>query len=399
MPGPLDGVKVIDLSAVISGPMACQVLADHGADVLKVEPHQIGDLTRIGGFRVDDVSAMFATVNRGKRSVALDLSSEAGVGVLKRLAADADVLVQNFRPGAVDRMGIGADVMLELNPDLVYVSISGFGPDGPYAQWRVYDPIIQAISGVVSIQQSADIPIPDLVRTLIMDKSTALTVAGAVSSALYARATGAARGQHLEVPMLDTGMYWLWPDVFMGHTFTGDDVVPGALLYRIYRIQNTADGYLVYFAATDKEIHGLFRALGHPEWIDDPRFATPQLRQVPENFEAMGALLNDAFLAVATDDVMARLHEHEVPAAPVNDVETVFDDPQVVHRGVIHEWEHPTVGPARMARPPVRWGVTEPEIRWSADGLGQSTDEVLAEHGYDDESIAALRADGVILPS
>lgn len=396
MAGPLDDILVLDISAVISGPMACQVLADQGADVIKVEPRVMGDITRIGGFRVDDLSAMYVSANRGKRSVALDLSKPDGVEAFKALAAKADVLVQNFRPGAVDRMGIGPDELLAINPDLIYVSISGFGPTGPYADGRVYDPIIQSVAGVVSIQQSPDIPIPDLVRTLVCDKSTALMVAGAVSSALYARATGKSRGQHLEIPMLDTALYWLWPDVFMGHTLRGEDVVPGALVYQIYRLQQTADGHLVYFAASDNEMFGLFDALGHPEWRDDPRFNSPSQRQDLENFEALGALLHAAFLESTTEELMARLAEHEVPAAQVNSVDEVFTDPQVVHNDAIHTWEHPDAGTMTMARPPVRWGTTEPEIRWSADHLGQSTEAVLREHGFDDDALERLRAADVI---
>ena len=175
MSGPLHGIKVIDLSAVISGPFVCQILADQGAEVIKVEPHGVGDLTRIGGFRVGNISAMYATANRGKKSVMLDLGKPEGVAVLKQLVADADVVVQNFRPGAVDRMGIGYEDLKVINPRLIYVSISGFGPTGPYSQWRVYDPIIQCVTGVVSTQQSQDVPIPDLVRTLICDKTTAQT--------------------------------------------------------------------------------------------------------------------------------------------------------------------------------------------------------------------------------
>ncbi|MGI9621275.1 MAG: CaiB/BaiF CoA transferase family protein [Acidimicrobiales bacterium] len=397
MAGPLHGVKVIDLSAVISGPMAAQILGDQGAEVIKVEPLVMGDITRIGGFRVDDISAMYATANRGKKSVALDLSKSAGVDVLLDIVADADVLIQNFRPGAAARMGLGPDRLLELNPDLVYASISGFGATGPYADWKVYDAIVQSVSGVASIQQSPDIPIPDLVRTIIADKSTALTVAGAVSSALYARAMGQARGQHIEVAMIDTTLYFLWPDIFMGHTFYGDDVVPGLLVYKMIRLQQTADGHLVYFVATDSENNALFEAVGHPEWTEDERFATITARMVPENFERLGALLHEAFLDFETDEIMARLHEAEVPAAPVNSLDDVFVDPQVVHNETIQEWEHPTVGPVKMARPPVRWSATVPEQIWAADGLGESTADVLVAHGYDDETLARLRASGVIL--
>lgn len=396
MSGPLSGIKVIDISAVISGPMACQVLGDQGADVIKVEPIGMGDITRIGGFRVGDISAMYASANRGKRSIALDLSQDSGVEILKKMVETADVIVQNFRPGAVERMGIGPDVLMKINPDLIYVSISGFGSDGPYRDWRVYDPIVQSVSGVVSIQQSPDIPIPDLVRTIICDKTTALTAANAITSALFARASGKASGQHIEIPMLDAAIYWLWPDVFMGHTLWGDEVEPGPLIYQIYRLQQTADGHLVYFYASDKEFAGLCKALGHPDWIEDERFLTAKDRMVPEHFEALGSLLHNAFIDFSTDVIMSRLHDYEVPAAQVNSVADVFTDPQVVNNEIIVEWEHPDAGLMKMARPPVRWGTTEPDIKWSADHVGQSTFEILEEYGFTKKEILELQDSKVI---
>lgn len=396
MPGPLQGIKVIDLSAVISGPFACQILADQGAEVIKVEPRGIGDLTRIGGYRVGTISAMYGAANRGKKSVALDLGKHAGVEVLKKLVSDADVLVQNFRPGAVERMGIGPEDLMAINPNLIYVSISGFGPTGPYAQWRVYDPIVQCITGVVSTQMSQDLPFPDLVRTLICDKATAQTAAQSITAALFARERGQAKGQHLVIPMLDSAMYWLWPDTFMGHSFTGDAVTPGPVLYKIYRVQPTADGHLVYFTASDPEFQGLCRALGHPEWIHDPRFATPQLRQTPSSFEAMGVLFDDTFRESNTADLLQRLHDEQVPAAMVNDIDAAFVDPQVVHNQIVHEWEHPLVGPVRQAKPPVRWSETTHETVWAMDELGQSTVEVLTNHGYNHAALARLREAGVI---
>jgi crotonobetainyl-CoA:carnitine CoA-transferase CaiB-like acyl-CoA transferase len=394
MPGPLHGITVIDISAVISGPMCCQVLADQGAEVIKIEPHGIGDITRIGAYRVGDISPMFGAANRGKRSVALDLTKPEGIDVVKQLARSADVFVQNFRPGAVDRMGIGADDLLAINPDLIYVSISGFGPTGPYHDWRVYDPVIQALSGVVSVQMSMDIPIPDLIRTLVADKSTALTAAQAVTAALFARATGKARGQHLVIPMLDSFLYWLWPDLFMKHSFTGEGTVPGPLLYQIYRLQPTSDGHVVYFAASDNEWRGLVTAVGHPEWWDDERFNNIPGRIA--NFPAIGAMLHDAFLELATDDALQRLHHHEVPAAPVLSLEEMFDDEQVRHNEAIHTWDHPTVGPVRQAKPPVRWSHTAHETVWGMDSLGASTESVLRSHGYDDATLDVLRSVGVI---
>ena len=395
--GPLAGVKIIDVSAVISGPMCCQVLADQGADVIKVEPLAIGDLTRIGGYRVGTISAMYAAANRGKRSVALDLGQPAGIDVFKHLVDDADVVVQNFRPGAVERMGIGPDDLMARNPRLIYVSISGFGPTGPYSQWRVYDPIVQSVVGLPSIQKNVDVPLPDLVRTLVCDKATAGIAAQAVTAALFARERGAASGQHLQIPMLDSALYWLWPDMFVAHSFDGPEVVPGPPIYQVYRVQPTADGHLVYFAATDAEMRGLCRALGHPEWLDDERFATPQLRQTAGNFEALGALLHEAFLTHPTAELLARLHAEQVPAAMVNDIADVFDDPQVRNNGAIHTWERGGLGTVRQARPPVRFSHTVHEPVWAVDALGESTEQVLRAHGYGPDELADLRARGVIV--
>lgn len=390
--GPLDGIRVVDISAVVSGPWCAQILADQGADVIKIEPPS-GDITRSGGFGGDDISAMFLTCNRGKRSIALDLSTEAGIDAVKRIVATADVFIQNFRPGATDRMGIGVDALHEVNPDLIYVSISGFGPTGPYSQWRVYDPIIQAISGVASVQRSLEIPIPDLVRTIIGDKSTALTSAQAITSALLARAMGKTRGQHLEIPMLDSLLYFLWVDNFNAKTFEAPGK-PGVLLHDVYRLQATADGNLVYFAVSDSEWEGLCQALGHPEWWEEPRFHDIQQRLAA--YPEIGALLDATFREWATDEIMDRLHEFEVPAAPINELDQVFTDPQVVHNQSIHEWEHPLLGTTRSAKPPVRFSETPIEGRWSADTLGQSSRQVLAEVGFDADEIEKLAADGVI---
>lgn len=395
MAGPLHGIKVIDISAVISGPMACQILADQGAEVIKVEPLGIGDITRMGGYRVGTVSAMYSAVNRGKPSLAIDLSKPAGIEAIHKLAATADVFVQNFRPGATDRMGIGADDLRRINPNLIYVSISGFGPSGPYSNWRVYDPVIQAITGVVSIQQSRDIPIPDLIRTLICDKATAYTAAQAITASLFARFRGDAAGQHLVIPMLDSSLYFLWPDAMMAHSLTGPNT-PGPLLYQIYRLQPTSDGHLVYFAGGQPEWIGLCNALGHPEWWDEARFHDVNERIKPENFVAIGEILNNEFLSRTTDEAIAALQACEVPCAPILTLDEMLVDEQVLHNQAVHTWDHPIAGPIQQAKPPVRWESTVHQTVWATDELGQSSEAVLRSVGYDDAAIAALRADGVI---
>ena len=199
-----EGVRILDLSAVISGPMATAMLADQGAEVLKVEPPELGDMTRRLGAQRNGVSAMFATVNRNKRSIVLDLKEPAGIDALRRLAASCDAVVQNFRPGAAERMGIGYEDLRTVREDLVYLSISGFGRHGPYAHRRVYDPVMQTVTGIAAAQ-GAPVGEPRMVRTLLCDKATALTAAQALAGALFARErTG--RGRHLELSMLDASL-------------------------------------------------------------------------------------------------------------------------------------------------------------------------------------------------
>ena len=221
MPGPMHGVRVVDLTAIISGPMATQMLGDQGADVVKVEPLGIGDMMRYLGAQRNGIGAMFSVANRSKRSVAVDLKSDDGKQVLRDLVKNADVFTQNFRPGAIGRMGFSYEEVKEINPDIVYVSISGFGQDGPYANQRVYDAIIQATSGFADTQTDPESGKPNLIKTLVCDKVTALTVSQAITSALFARANGQG-GQHLKVNMLDASVAFLWPDAMYNHTFLED---------------------------------------------------------------------------------------------------------------------------------------------------------------------------------
>ncbi|NJN52470.1 MAG: CoA transferase, partial [Gammaproteobacteria bacterium] len=215
-PGPLSGVRILDLTSMISGPVATQLLADQGADVIKIEPPG-GDLVRNLGPSRGGLTATFVSSNRSKRSLALDLKSEAGVGVLERLIPTADVFVQNFRPGAIDRMGFGEARVRALRGDIIYVSISGFGETGPYAHKRVYDPVIQALSGLTAIQADRDTGRPRMVRTIIPDKTTAVTAAQAMTAALFARERHG-KGQHVRLAMLDAMVAYLWPEGMTGLT-------------------------------------------------------------------------------------------------------------------------------------------------------------------------------------
>jgi crotonobetainyl-CoA:carnitine CoA-transferase CaiB-like acyl-CoA transferase len=377
LPGPLDGYRILDLTQIVSGPLATMLLADQGADVIKVEPAVIGDVTRLGRFASNGLTSVFANLNRGKRSVVLDLAEDGGRTAFLDLCRRADVLVENFRPGAMDRLRLGYEQVRAVNPEIVYVSISGFGDDGPYARRPVLDPVVQGLTGIISRQVNPEVPIPDLVRQLVADKATALTVAQAITAALLVRARGGG-GQRVTVPMLDSTLYFFWPDGMMDHTWLGDNATPGTPLADIYSLTRTADGHLVYFALTDAHFQGLFRALGHPEWCDDERF-TSAGRNEPGNYARLGALLASAFERFPTGEVLARMHAEEVPCGPILALADVHRDAQVLHNHALVEWEHPVGGPLRQPRPGARFSATPVEPRFTVPAHGEHTEEVLSE--------------------
>ncbi len=395
MPGPLAGIQILDISAVLSGPLATMILADQGAEVIKVESPGLGDVMRLGLHRRGGMAAFFANANRGKRSLVLDLQRPRGREILLELARRADVFVQNYRPGAVERLGIGERDLRALNPGLIYVSISGYGDAGPYRDRRVYDPIIQGLTGHVAVQQNPDVPIRDLVRNVVADKASAYTAAQAISAALFARERGAG-GQHVRIPMLDASLAFFWPDGMMRHTMLGDGVVGGPTLYELYRLWETADGHLIWFAASDSEFHGLFRAVGHPEWCEDERFAAARGRSNPENFAALGELLLQTFRKWSTAELLERMVAEQVPVGPVLSLEEILEDPQILHNEAVFEAEHPVYGRYRQARPAARFDRTPPAPARMPPLHGEHSDEILAELGYGDAARAALRAEGVI---
>ncbi|MEM8838727.1 MAG: CoA transferase, partial [Pseudomonadota bacterium] len=277
MPGPLEGVRVLDLTAMVSGPTTTMILADQGADVIKVENPAFGDHTRLVSTRRAGFSAAFVNNNRNKRSIAIDLKQDEGIHLLKTLAETCDVMVQNFRPGVVDRMGIGYDAISAVKPDIVYMSIAGFGHTGPYAQKPVYDPLIQALSGLTTVQGGSDEERPRLVRTIVPDKLTGFQAAQAISAALFHRErTG--EGQHIHLSMFDTIVAFLWGSDMGGHTFVGDECKREASQSFIDLIYETQDGYISVAVQSDKEWRNLCAALNKPEWLEDERFLTAALR-------------------------------------------------------------------------------------------------------------------------
>jgi crotonobetainyl-CoA:carnitine CoA-transferase CaiB-like acyl-CoA transferase len=392
MPGPLSGFRIIDVTQMISGPMATMILADQGADVIKVEPPGIGDLTRALAGRRRGMSPTFAIANRNKRSVAINLKDARGIELLKRMVAQADLFVQNFRPGTVERMGIGEKALRAVKPDLVYVSISGFGERGPYAHKRTYDPVIQALSGLASIQAD-ETGRPRMLRLIVPDKVTALTAAQAMTAALLARErTG--KGQHVRLAMLDAVISFIWPESMAGYTFIGPDRAitrPSNTRDLIFR---TADGYITCGAVSDSEWAGLCRALERPEWLEDERFKTPAGRV--KYADARLEMAAEVLIARTSAEWLARLDAEQVPCAPILSRDDILKDPQVAANQMIIESTHPHAGAMREPRPAARFEETPAELRIPAPLLGEHTDTILVESGVDQSELAGLRTAGIV---
>ena len=387
--GPLSGVRVVDLTSMISGPVATMMLADQGADVIKVEPLS-GDLVRFMGPNREGLTSGFISANRSKRSLAVDLKTERGMSVVKELIRTADVLVQNFRPGAIERMGLGEAAVRELKEDIVYVSISGFGESGPYAHKRVYDPVIQALSGLADIQKDGESGRPKMIRTIIPDKTTAVTAAQAITAALFARERGQG-GQHVKLAMLDTMVAYLWPEGMAGYTFIGKEVKAARAQFAQDLIFETTDGYITAGAVSDAEWEGMCRALDKEVWLDDERFRTANDRIV--NVRERLALTAEVLSTRTSADWLARLDEQGVPCAPVLQRHEVFEHEQVAINEMVAEYDHPVAGRIRQPRPAARFDKTPATMQRHAPTLGEHSDEIVAELGFDAQ---ALRSEGVV---
>ena len=391
MAGPLEGFRIVDLTSVISGPLATMILADQGAEVIKIETPHGGDFTRGSANRRGGFSASFVNNNRNKRSVALDLKNPKGLDALMAIVAGADVFIQNFRPGVAKRIGVGEAAVRAARPDIVYVSISGFGHRGPLAGRPVYDPLIQAISGLTTVQAGSDEVRPRLVRTILPDKLTGVTASQAVTAALLARErTGS--GQHVRVSMLDSVIAFLWSSDMGSQTFVGDELPQQAAQSFIDLIYETSDGYISVAVQTDKQWRGLTEALDRPEWLDDPRFRNQALRQ--DNIDDRLGLTQEVLKTDTSAHWLARLEAADIPCVPVLTRSQMIEHEQIAANGTVIETEHPDAGRLRQSRPAAVFSETPTAPPRPAPRLGADTDAVLSEAGFDAAGIAALRAAG-----
>ena len=387
MSGSLDGIRILDLTTIYSGPIAASILGDQGADVVKVESPQGDFMRHPGALQRNGVGAAFAMMNRNKRSIVVDLSLDDGKAVFKRLAKDADVVMENFRPGVMERLGVGYETLRDINPGIVFASINGVGHSGPYAKRRVYDAIVQAISGIGSLQADPASERPLLVNSLICDKITSMTAAQAIASALVARQrTGT--GQRVDIAMLDAALFFLWPDNMLNYTFVGDETPHTGYRSHVNMVRQTKDGYICTMPVQAAEWLGLFRALELPNLFEEQRFRT----QEGLDSERFQEALNDAYASFDTEELAERLEREQVPFARINPRDEVIHDPQIKAVQSLWEFEHPIAGAMRQARPPARFAKTPAEIFRCSPELGEHTREVLGEAGYSADEITALRA-------
>ena len=384
--GPLKGVKVLDLTSMVSGPVGAMILADQGAEVIKVEPVS-GELVRHMAAPHNGLNPVFFSCNRGKRSIALDLKSNEGKEILFKLAENADVFMQNFRPGAIDRMGFGEKVIRKLNENIIYVSISGFGNVGPYANSRVYDPIIQALTGATDILADRVTGEPKMFRIIIADKVTSLTAAQAISSALFAREKHGI-SQHIELSMLDSMISFFWPEGMAGIVFAENEIDVRKLQGSQDLIYKAKDKHITAGAVSDAEWKGMCRALNREDLIEDERFATPAGRV--SNSQERKEITGQEISKWNSQEILSRLQAEGVPSAPLLDRMELLGNEQILANESILRLNYERFGEVRQARPAARFEKTPSEITNPAPLLGEHGREILLEIGYSEEKISKL---------
>jgi len=386
MSGPLHGVRVLDLTTVVMGPYATQILADFGADVVKVEPLEGDVIRQAWPFRNPGMGAIFLNVNRNKRSIALDLKNDAARDACLALAKKADVLVYNIRPQAMARLKLGYDDVRKVNPKIIYVGCFGYSQRGPYAAKAAYDDMIQGASGLPWLLQKQGAPEPRYAPMIVADRSVGQQVA---SAALYHREkTG--KGQRVDVPMWEHLLQIVLSDHLGGYTFEPQKGEPGyaRILTPDRRPYQTQDGYVCALIYNDKQWKAFFDIIGKPEMRARPEFATQEARS--QNYKSAYAMIAEEMKARTTAFWLEALEQGDIPVQRMNSLDDIVADPHLKAIGYLQLVDHPSEGRIRMLAVPSEWSESKPDYRRPAPRLGEHTREVLKEAGLSDAQIASL---------
>lgn len=385
MTGALAGIRILEFATTLSGPLGTMILGDQGADVIKVEA-PTGDQLRSAGHSrggVEGFASAFLNTNRNKRSIVLDLKTADDLLKAQALAAQCDVVVQNFRPGVMDRLGLGYQAIKALNDDVIYVSIDGAGGSGPGAGRRYYDVVVQGMTGYAATQAGGSDGAPEVIKNAVVDKATSLNVAQAICAALVARERQGI-GQHIHVSMLSAALSFLWPESLGEITFRGPNVVPSATMASSRYIFATRDGHIIAGFVTDGEWRALCAALSIDAAAEHPRFATMAERY--RNISEANAIVADAIASWTTADLLARLGKTDAVFAPVNAVADIPGDEQIRAAGAILDLEHPIAGAYRQPAPVALFSETRSSIRRHAPLLGEHGTEIAEEFGIGGET-------------
>ena len=383
MSGPYSGIRVLELTSTVSGPFAGMMLADQGAEVIKIEPPGIGDLARFMGTIKDGMGAMFSTLNRNKKCICLDFKNEEDLYVLKELVSTSDVLIENYRPGIVHKLGIDYESLCKIKPDLIYCSISGYGQSGPYKEKKVYDPLIQGTVGIPNAQNSK---FPELLRTIIYDKVTGLTSAQAISAALYQKERGEG-GQYLPISMMESALYYNWPDLMMNHTFFEGGINIGELA-DLFEVYETSDGGVIIIIIAADEVFSKFCSHFDLDLYSNDKYNSLESRII--NKEQLTEEINKVTRNFSSRQLVERMDHEGISASVCNQLDEVHQDPQVLDQGSIVEINHPELGKMRMPKPPANLKGQKEFPRSLAPILGFDNREVLENIKIDNDIIQRM---------